>query len=116
MEGERERKSRRRKSNIRGLAGRCEILATPLLLWQIVHVRSESSEHSSECDIFCISGGKVKAGDNAFYHDIIHIPPLPPSRLDGCNIIDVDYAIKVIRPTTTRATVLIIVTLHQWLK
>jgi len=53
-------------------------------------------EQSSECDIFCISGGKVKAGDNAFYHDIIHIPPLPPSRLDGCNIIDVHYAIKVI--------------------
>ena len=45
--------------------------------------------------MFCISGGKVKAGDNAFYHDIIHIPPLPPSRLDGCNIIDVHYAIKV---------------------
>ena len=67
-----------------------------LVITQIVHVRSESSEYSSESDIFCISGGKVKAGDNAFYHDIIHIPPLPPSRLDGCNIIDVDYAIKVI--------------------
>ena len=46
-------------------------------------------------DIFRISGGKIKPGDNALFHDIIHIPPLPPSRLDGCHLIDIEYIITV---------------------
>jgi hypothetical protein len=63
--------------------------------FQIVHIYASDVRHTADCDVFCISGGKVKAGDSAYYHDIIHIPPLPPSRLDGCNIIDVEYIIKV---------------------
>lgn len=66
-----------------------------LFLWQVVTLHAEASSRSCTYDIFCISGGKVKAGENAFYHDIIHIPPLPPSRLEGCSIIDVNYVIRV---------------------
>ena len=62
---------------------------------QVVHVYAAGVQHSSEYEVFCISGGSVKAGDNAYYHDIIHIPPLPASGLDGCNIIDIEYHIKV---------------------
>lgn len=62
---------------------------------QIVHYHAHGTSRMSTSDIFRISGGKIKCGDNAFYHDIIHIPPLPPSRLDGCRLVDIDYIITV---------------------
>jgi len=73
--------------------------------WQIVTLHAEASSRSWTYDIFCISGGKVKAGENAFYHDIIHIPPLPPSRLEGCSIIDVNYVIRVTRQPTVKSSI-----------
>ena len=62
---------------------------------QIVQFYAQGNTKSATTAIFRISGGKIKAGDNALYHDIIHIPPLPPSRLDGCRLVDIDYVITV---------------------
>ena len=61
----------------------------------MIRYHAEGRSRLSASDIFRISGGKIKSGDSAFYHDIIHIPPLPPSRLRGCSLVDVDYIITV---------------------
>ena len=62
---------------------------------QIVSYFAQGQSRSNTCDIFRISGGKIRCGDSAFYHDIIHIPPLPPSRLDHCRLIHTQYVITV---------------------
>lgn len=72
-----------------------EISTSYVTMQQMVQIQTKGSNRSSASDIFRISGGKIKPGDSAFYHDIIHIPPLPPSRLDGCGIIDIEYIIAV---------------------
>ncbi|PAA87015.1 hypothetical protein BOX15_Mlig014630g2 [Macrostomum lignano] len=45
--------------------------------------------------IFSISGQRVKPGASGYYHDVIHIPPLPPSGMPHCEIIDIEYLVQV---------------------
>jgi len=42
-----------------------------------------------------ISKGPVEAGGNADYEQHLDIPPLPPSNLANCRIIDLEYNLKV---------------------
>ncbi|ELU15532.1 hypothetical protein CAPTEDRAFT_219110 [Capitella teleta] len=85
---------------------RKEVAASYVTMQQIVHYHAHGISRMTSSDIFRISGGKIKCGDNAFYHDIIHIPPLPPSRLDGCRLIDIDYVITIgVQPTGNGAAV-----------
>lgn len=72
-----------------------EITASYVTMQQIVTLEAGGVSKQSTADIFRISGGKIKSGGSALYHDIIHIPPLPPSRLDGCNLVQIDYVITV---------------------
>ena len=65
------------------------------LLFQIVRFSAQGLCRFSTSDIFRISGGTIRTGDSAFYHDIIHIPPLPPTRLDYCRLIDITYVLTV---------------------
>ena len=65
--------------------------------FQIVSYHAQGQSRSKTSDIFRISGGKIGSGSSALYHDIIHIPPLPPSRLENCRLIHVQYAITVSR-------------------
>ena len=62
---------------------------------QIINFYAQGARKSNTSDIFRISGGEIKPGDSALFHDIIHIPPLPPSRMDNCNLIDIDYLLTV---------------------
>lgn len=62
---------------------------------QIVKYHAHGLTRSCVTDIFRISGGTIRPGDTAYFHDIVHIPPLPPSRLDGCSLISIDYFITV---------------------
>ncbi len=40
--------------------------------------------------------GQVQAGQDYKWENVaLQIPPIPPSRLDGCNIINIAYVIKV---------------------
>ena len=73
---------------------------------QIVSYFAQGQSRSHTCDIFRISGGQIRPGDSAFYHDIIHIPPLPPSRLDHCRLIHVQYVITVSDVITARSDVI----------
>ncbi|ESO06933.1 hypothetical protein HELRODRAFT_170968 [Helobdella robusta] len=38
-------------------------------------------------DVFRVSGGVLNPGDTAYYHDIVHIPPLPPTHLSSSAIL-----------------------------
>lgn len=42
-----------------------------------------------------ISKGPVEAGGTAEYQQHLDIPPLPPSNLANCHIIDLEYNLKV---------------------
>ncbi len=44
------------------------------------------------------SRDQVQAGQNDKWENVaLRIPPIPPSRLVGCNIINIAYVIKVMR-------------------
>lgn len=55
------------------------------------------AKHSRQVTVplFSVAGGPVAASRMANYHDIVSIPPVPPSRLDGCSLIDVSYVLVV---------------------
>lgn len=42
-----------------------------------------------------ISKGPIEAGGTADYQQHLDIPPLPPSNLANCHIIDLEYNLKV---------------------
>lgn len=42
-----------------------------------------------------VSKGPVEGGGTADYEQCLDIPPLPPSNLANCNIIDLEYNLKV---------------------
>lgn len=42
-----------------------------------------------------VSKGPVEGGGTADYEQHLDIPPLPPSNLANCNIIDLEYNLKV---------------------
>lgn len=42
-----------------------------------------------------VSKGPVEAGGSANYEQCLDIPPLPPSNLANCRIIDLEYNLKV---------------------
>jgi len=93
---------------------RKDISTSYVTLQQIVYFHAQGDTKSSTTDIFRISGGKIKPGDNALFHDIIHIPPLPPSRLDGCHLIDIEYVVTVgvmLSGTTTTVEVSVLITI-----
>lgn len=42
-----------------------------------------------------VSKGPVEGGGTADYEQHLDVPPLPPSNLANCNIIDLEYNLKV---------------------
>ncbi|XP_015601478.1 arrestin domain-containing protein 17 [Cephus cinctus] len=55
--------------------------------------RTESK--SEELVVVEIAKGPVRAGDNAMYEQELEVPPLPPSNLSNCRIIDLEYNLKM---------------------
>lgn len=60
------------------------------------HVHTPRRETKKKKEIVSeVSVGPVEAGNSQTWNQSIQIPPLPPSNLVNCGIIDVDYDIKV---------------------
>ncbi|XP_050089440.1 arrestin domain-containing protein 17-like [Anopheles aquasalis] len=60
-----------------------------------VHTPRRETKRKKEV-ITSIQMGPVEAGNSQTWQQNIQIPPLPPSNLVNCGIIDVDYDIKVV--------------------
>ncbi|XP_053657586.1 arrestin domain-containing protein 3-like [Anopheles marshallii] len=60
-----------------------------------VHTPRRETKRKKEL-VTSISMGPIEAGNSQTWQQFITIPPLPPSNLVNCGIIDVDYDIKVI--------------------
>ncbi|XP_074645873.1 arrestin domain-containing protein 2-like [Tubulanus polymorphus] len=72
-----------------------EIETSNVTFEQHIKLSAQGNVKNITACIFSISGALIKPGDSGMYHDVIHIPPLPPSGLDGCKLIDIDYVIHV---------------------
>ncbi|XP_050070040.1 arrestin domain-containing protein 3-like [Anopheles maculipalpis] len=59
-----------------------------------VHTPRRETKRKKEY-VTSISMGPVEAGNSQTWQQFLQIPPLPPSNLVNCGIIDVDYDIKV---------------------
>uniref|UniRef100_A0A1Q3FC19 Putative arrestin domain protein n=1 Tax=Culex tarsalis TaxID=7177 RepID=A0A1Q3FC19_CULTA len=64
-----------------------------LLAFHVLNPRRETKKKKEI--ISEISVGPIEAGNSQTWSQNIQIPPLPPSNLTNCGIIDVDYDIKV---------------------
>jgi len=65
---------------------------------QIVTFRAttpRTDTKTEEIVIMEISKGPIEAGGIADYEQHLDIPPLPPSNLTNCRIIDLEYNLKV---------------------
>ncbi|XP_049277455.1 arrestin domain-containing protein 3-like [Anopheles funestus] len=60
-----------------------------------VHTPRRETKRKKEL-VTSISMGPIEAGNSQTWQQFLMIPPLPPSNLVNCGIIDVDYDIKVI--------------------
>ncbi|KFB40717.1 AGAP001894-PA-like protein [Anopheles sinensis] len=60
-----------------------------------VHTPRRETKRKKEV-VTSISMGPIQAGNSQTWQQNIQIPPLPPSNLVNCGIIDVDYDIKVV--------------------
>lgn len=60
-----------------------------------VHTPRRETKRKKEL-VTTISMGPVEAGNSQTWQQFLQIPPLPPSNLVNCGIIDVDYDIKVV--------------------
>ena len=71
-------------------------------------------KHSQKVSVplFSVAGGPVAASRRANYYDIVSIPPVPPSRLDGCSLIDL-YYILVVRTFTYFELTCRLLNIHQ---
>uniref|UniRef100_A0A1I8JBD9 Arrestin_C domain-containing protein n=1 Tax=Macrostomum lignano TaxID=282301 RepID=A0A1I8JBD9_9PLAT len=77
------------------------VRSTHITFQQLVALSAGRNRHLSSALIFSISGQCVKTGGSAYYHDVIHIPPLPPSGTrQYCQIISVDYIVQIQIETT----------------
>ncbi|XP_064641439.1 arrestin domain-containing protein 3-like isoform X2 [Lineus longissimus] len=72
-----------------------DIITSSVTFEQHTTLFAQAVTRSVSSCIFSISGATIKPGDTGMYHDVIHIPPLPPSRLDGCRLVDIEYMIHV---------------------
>ena len=72
-----------------------EIYVCVHFIFQHTTVLAQGSTRTFSACIFSISGATIKPGDTGQYHDVIHIPPVAPSHLDRCRLIDVTYMIHV---------------------
>lgn len=69
-----------------------------LILRKIVTFRATTPRTDTKTDemvVAEISKGPVEAGGTAEYQQHLDIPPLPPSNLANCHIIDLEYNLKV---------------------
>ena len=78
----------------------CHIYTSMYVLFQITTFHAEGSTHTETKEIARLS----KPGINEHHQgswtgDQLVIPPLPPSFLRGCAIIDIRYWLKVIIPS-----------------
>ncbi|XP_011169897.1 arrestin domain-containing protein 17 [Solenopsis invicta] len=69
-----------------------------LVLRKIVTYRATTPRTATKTDeivVTEVSKGPVEAGGTADYEQHLDIPPLPPSNLTNCHIIDLEYNLKV---------------------
>lgn len=69
-----------------------------LILRKIVTFRATTPRPDTKRDkivVAEVSKGPVTAGDYSDYEQRLEIPPLPPSNLTNCSIIDLEYNLKI---------------------
>ncbi|KAK1124426.1 hypothetical protein K0M31_006786 [Melipona bicolor] len=86
------------KVNVENLSG-VVVDTIKLLLCKIVTFRATTptiDTKREEIVIAEVSKGPIEGGGTADYEQKLDIPPLPPSNLTNCGIIDLEYNLKVI--------------------
>ena len=69
-----------------------------LILRKVVTFRATTPRPDTKRDkivVAEVSKGPVEAGGNSDYEQRLEIPPLPPSNLTNCGIIDLEYNLKI---------------------
>lgn len=76
-----------------------------LILRKVVVFKTNVPRHDTKKEkvtIAELSVGPVEAHGSKNWAQTMEIPPLPPSNLMNCNIIDLDYELKVRNPSANR--------------
>lgn len=66
------------------------------MLFQITVYKAHASTTRRENVIVSLTHGAVAPGSSSYWRgELLHVPPTPPSGLQGCSIIDLSYVCRV---------------------
>ena len=64
--------------------------------FQIVCYKSRDKTRRDVGTVCELSRGEIRPGDSCLWNDeVLEVPPLPPTRLDFCSIINLSYCLEV---------------------
>ncbi|KAG7204887.1 hypothetical protein KM043_005285 [Ampulex compressa] len=85
------------KINVENLSG-VTVDAVKLILCKVVTFRATTPRMDTKTEeivVSQVSKGPVEGSGNADYEQVLDIPPVPPSNLPNCTIIELEYCLKV---------------------